>query len=232
MNKEQAITRINTIGKVGGYIALFAKILLIIGLVIGILGGTVLFAIPNDTFKFTISGKANLNVSLADVNMKELKEVADKTVDTTSISVNGNKYVSENVEIDEDNEVIKIDLTSNDIVITPKRVSAVVWSAVLHLLVTLITFIFVEKLCKSLKSCTSPFDEGVIKGIQNCAWALIPWAFVNTISDSIMESAFTNNFNISLGVNLNVLLIILLMFGLAYIFKYGAILQTESDETL
>jgi len=37
---------------------------------------------------------------------------------------------------------------------------------------------------------------------------------------------------ITFGIDFGVVLIILIVFALVYIFKYGAVLQQESDETL
>ena len=52
------------------------------------------------------------------------------------------------------------------------------------------------------------------------------------ISENVIESALTGGKNMLFSVDLSTVLVILLIFALTYIFKYGAQLQTESDETL
>ena len=47
-----------------------------------------------------------------------------------------------------------------------------------------------------------------------------------------METAFTSNIRTGFNIDIPTVIVILLLFGLAYVFKYGAVLQTESDETL
>ena len=92
---------------------------------------------------------------------------------------------------------------------------------------------FVGALCKAFRYCESPFEENVIKKMQNLAISLIPWTIISAIADSFATSLLdAGSFEFGIGVDMNVVLVIILIFGLVYIFKYGAVLQRESDETL
>ena len=62
--------------------------------------------------------------------------------------------------------------------------------------------------------------------------ALIPWTIVSTIINSILDSAKSGSASVSITLDLGVVLIVLAVLVLVYIFKYGAVLQQESDETL
>ena len=95
-----------------------------------------------------------------------------------------------------------------------------------------ITLLFAGKLCQAFRDCESPFEEKVVKQLNALAYSLLPWVVLGSLTESISESIFTNNFNLMIGVDLGMVLIILFIFVLAYIFKYGAVLQQESDETL
>ena len=101
-----------------------------------------------------------------------------------------------------------------------------------HLALTLVTLYFVGALCKAFRYCESPFEETVTKKMQNLAFSLIPWAFFSSITEMVAQGSFTGKMELSVGIDLNMVLIIVLIFALVYIFKYGAVLQRESDETL
>lgn len=68
--------------------------------------------------------------------------------------------------------------------------------------------------------------------MKNLAISLIPWVVLSNISDMFLQYIMTGNYNIALSINLKIVLVIVLIFALIYIFKYGAVLQQESDETL
>jgi hypothetical protein len=91
---------------------------------------------------------------------------------------------------------------------------------------------FASSLCKAFRDCETPFEDNVIKKMQNLAYSLIPWVFVSAATDSVVSSLTTNMVAITFGIDFGVVLIILIVFALVYIFKYGAVLQQESDETL
>ena len=68
--------------------------------------------------------------------------------------------------------------------------------------------------------------------MQNLAYALIPWAFATSFKDAATESLIKGGNDFAWSLDLGVVLVVLVVFLLVYIFKYGAILQQESDETL
>ena len=108
---------------------------------------------------------------------------------------------------------------------------AVVIAAV-GLAMTFITLWFVGNLCKAFRDCQSPFEENVIKKMKHVAIALIPWCIISSVSDSTFNSIVSGKPSFSLSVDLGMVLIVLVVLVLVYIFKYGAVLQQESDETL
>ncbi len=75
-------------------------------------------------------------------------------------------------------------------------------------------------------------EKNVIKKMQYFAYSLVPWAVVSMISDSIRESILNNKLSVMFSIDLGVVLIVLVVLLLVHIFKYGAVLQQESDETL
>ena len=102
-----------------------------------------------------------------------------------------------------------------------------------NVIMTLVTLFFVGFLCKAFRYCESPFEENVIKKMQNLAISLIPWTIISSIADNFITNLINvGNFELGISIDIKVVLVIILIFVLVYIFKYGAVLQRESDETL
>ena len=65
------------------------------------------------------------------------------------------------------------------------------------------------------------------------AISLIPWTIISSMAESFVANLLNvGSFEFGISVDFNVVLVIVLIFVLVYIFKYGAVLQRESDETL
>ena len=104
--------------------------------------------------------------------------------------------------------------------------------ATISMAMTVVSLFFAGFLCKAFKNCNSPFEENVIKKMQQFAYSLIPWVILTSISNSMINSLVSGKFNVNVSIDLTMLLVVLIILALAYIFKYGAVLQQESDETL
>lgn len=87
------------------------------------------------------------------------------------------------------------------------------------------------RLCRSIRSCRSPFDPDVIQKMKKLQLAMIPWAFISIFTDALAP-VFLMNARPSLTVNLDLLVVIFVLYSLMFIFQYGAQLQRESDETI
>ncbi|MCR5467443.1 MAG: DUF2975 domain-containing protein [Lachnospiraceae bacterium] len=232
MNKENAIIRINKIGNAGSIIALICKILIIIGLVLSIIGGCIMLAMPNDLFSVSVAGQGTLDIHLTGEGIMDDFSTAVVGSESGNISFDGQDFEMGGIEVSEDGKTLSVPLSGEGYEVTPGRIAILIWMAAVYLVLTLIMIILIGRLFKALKVCKSPFEENVIKDMQRCAWGLIPWAVADSVFDSLADSVFSNSFNFRLGVNLNVVFAILIILGLAQVFKYGAMLQTESDETL
>ena len=119
-----------------------------------------------------------------------------------------------------------------DVTLDLKALTWPLIAALICMIMTLVTIHFIKNLCKEIKVCESPFSEGVITNIKRLAYSLIPWVFISGITDSIVGSAFTGKVSIDLNIQLGMVMVVLIVLALAYIFRYGAVLQQESDETL
>ena len=236
MNKDNAISKINSIGKAGSIISKIAIVIMSIGAVTAILSGIFFVSVPKEDFMMEFDGNASLTLNTGSQLLSSLLGVGSGEMSSEfakgTMTVNGTEYSFVDADYDENSKTTTYSLKSDSIKITARRFAVVMWIAAAYAVINLILFIFVKKLCDALKQCSSPFEESIITGIQNCAWVLIPWAVFGGFFEGVMTTAFSSNIQTGFDLNIPVVLVILLLFGLAFVFKYGSVLQTESDETL
>ena len=241
--KEQAIQKINKIGKVSGIITVFCKIFVGLGIAILLLCSILCFCIPKDGVK-SVREKINtieintekFGTFLTDEEIEQLKsdlenemkvEIESGAVDVT---IDGEDFVPAAVERTE--QGFKIIGLENEYDIDVHKVAWAFLALALLLGLTQVTLYFVGFLCNAFRDCKSPFEENVIKKMQNLAYCLIPWTVAASLSDIVKNNILLGNKSVALSLDFGVVLMVLVVFLLVYIFKYGAILQQESDETL
>lgn len=228
--KEQVIQKINKIGKISGIITTIAKVLVGIGVVLTLVGTIICFVIPKDLLKFSVVGDvimemnyASLGVEVSDAEVAEMQEHMkwEFTGDADDFS-----------EVSVTDEKITMKGVYDDFSFSLRDLSGLLILALITMVMTLVTLFFVGALCKAFRDCQSPFEESVIKKMQHLAYALIPWTVVATVTNSIADSVMNHKMSLSFTLDLGVVLIVLVVLVLVHIFKYGAVLQQESDETL
>lgn len=245
--KEDAIKRIHTIGRVGVIIANIYKVLIII-LMLFILVGTVgLFMIPKDLLTLQFDSTVNLQIdpsavpgdssdatvknnlislsSLFDADSMYLVYADGTTIPITTSTLNEDQY--------KDGAHLDVRTTTPQTrTLTTQDLAWLLVAVLLYLVMSLVTVCFIGSLCTAVRYCDSPFDATIIKRMTNFAFSLIPWVFLSSLVNSVSDSITTGSSRISFSVNVGMILIILVIFALTRIFKYGAVLQQESDETL
>ncbi|MBQ7776765.1 MAG: DUF2975 domain-containing protein [Lachnospiraceae bacterium] len=230
--KEQAIQKINKIGKISSIIALIGKILVGIGMACVLIGAIVCFVIPEKTLTFTTKGVMEMEMDLSSMGISIPQEDIDAAQIEMLNSMNASSEGVETTEVFVTSDSIKMTGKTEEFSVSLKDLAWVwVW-VLITLVMTFITLCFISSLCKAFRDCQSPFEDNVIKKMEHFGYSLIPWAVVSTITNSISDSITNNKLSLNLTVDLGVVLIVLVVLVLVYIFKYGAVLQQESDETL
>ena len=234
--KEQAIQKINQIGKVSSIFALIAKILVGAGLVCSIIGAIICFAIPKELVEVTTAGAMVVDVdfSALGVDIPELQSDAAREEAITEIRESFEEDEDEFavVDVSMDEKGAQIAGTMAEYSFTIRDGAWAVVIATMALAMTFVTLCFISALCKAFRDCQSPFEENIINKMRNLAIALIPWCIISSVSDSTFNSIVSGKPNFSLSVDLGMVLVVLVVLVMVYIFKYGAVLQQESDETL
>lgn len=234
--KEQAIQKINQIGKISAIFALIGKIVVGAGLVCTIVGAIICFAIPEKLVEVTTAGAMVIDVDFSALG-SEVLDLQDEAKRQEAIAEMKQSMASEEdefkvVDVTMDETGAQIAGTMAEYSFTIRDGAWAVVIAALALTMTFVTLCFVGALCKAFRDCQSPFEENVIKKMKNLAIALIPWCVITSVSDSTFSSIIDGKPSFSLSVDLGMVLVVLVVLVLVYIFKYGAVLQQESDETL
>ena len=233
MNKENAIKKINTIGKVGSIISTICLVVTCIGIVCAILGGVVTAVLPKNLFTITFNDEAVMNIDVSTVAGETFTGLTDLNTGSLgqgTMSVNGETYTPDSVETNGDQ--ITAHYVGGGGILNSARVSIICWTAVVFGAISAFLLFLVKRICNGLKACESPFEESIIKNVELCSLTLIPWGIMGGITSNVVTSAFSASVKFGPSFSLSNVLVILLLFGLGFIFKYGAYLQTESDETL
>ena len=230
--KNEAVMKINKMGKVGGIIILVMKILLIIGFVGSLIGFITTSILPDDLVTFTMHGDADVVVDLSRFGA-DIFDKAGAAAESSTSSIAFNGSTLDVTDISHSGSIMNITASGQLSEFNFSSVSKLILVGMIDITMLLITMFFAGFLAKAFKTCESPFEENVIRKMRNFAISLIPWAVLSTITDNITNALFAGkDFYVHLGINLNMVFVILIVFALTYIFKYGGQLQKEADETL
>lgn len=236
--KEDAISKINKMGRIATIITVIAKIFIIMAL-IGVFAATVAAAfIPKDFLTVSTDSRFLVDISfssfgktLTDEELLQGRQEVEKILEEEA--ADGAGYGINAIDINNDSIYVDVTDTSNNIDFNLHSLVWVLSFVLFYLAMTLVTLFFIGFLFKAFQNCKSPFEQNVIKKMKNLAFSLIPWAVLSTVRDSVIRSFFTKSIQFNgIGIDLKIVMAVLIILALAYIFQYGAVLQQESDETL
>ena len=230
--KENAIKKINTLGKIGAIVAKVAKILMIVGTVMMIVAGIVLLVIPNNFMKMTVSGKMGIEINVEDYFGKEIDEDEINKVigENGSVDIDdGKEYIISDVKAEDG--VIKVSAETEEITYSLRKFSRTIFAGALVMAAWVVVLVFIEKLCKSFQKCETPFSDDVILNLKNFSISMIPWAIASTLGTELAALMSGGDIVIG-GIDLTYVFVALVIIGLTFVFKYGAMLQKETDEIL
>ena len=235
--KTQAIQKINRIGKAGSILTMIGRILLIIGAVGTLIGMiTIAIFVPRGMVTLTLDGNARFQVDLSETGKTLPKDVQDdinsgaSSYDFSYIGTDGTSY--------DMTEVIATDtgITASGsrpvTVFDVHELSYKLIPVLVTILAALVCMIFAGRLCKAFRDCETPFSENVIRCLQHLAYSLIPWTILSPVAENTARNLFSGDMNMVISLNLGMIVAVLFVFMLVAVFKYGAMLQQESDETL
>lgn len=235
MNKEKAINKINKYGKAGKIISIVMIVAVTLTTLTTLVAAIALKCLPENMMKLTIGTQAELVLDPTSVDpnfdMSQL-EVISKAFDSGNAGLNLGviRLRFDSAEVVGDTIVARADGSKG--AVSFNKIGNALFVVVVSLLLTLVSLFFAAKLCKSFEKCESPFADDVIKKMRYFAWSLLPWAVFSTIPENVISNIFGNNIEIGISLDMNIIFTVLVILALTVVFKYGAMLQQESDETL
>ena len=237
---ETIQTKVNRIGKAGKIVSIVLIVLLSIGAFSLLLAGGVCAVLPEDTVE--VSFRPNADVLVGRSILGQEWSRIDEIVAEAQEALTG-KY-GEVIQFEKTDRglLIRLDrLMEEGEVFRLRNALGAIWAGLVGIASAIVALVMFLKLCKAFEACRSPFDEAVIRRMNIFAWTLIVCAVVGSFAGSAAQSAvmaFQNagihvgakNFGVSL--DLYPIFAALIVFFLCMIFRYGAQLQREADETL
>lgn len=245
--KEQTISKLNKFGHVGQIIALVVRIIVIIALIGTIVGTIIVGAMPENLAAIHINSTAELemgsditrfigfdNASIPDDFFDDMDAAMEDDLSnavTFDIDELGMSFAYDRVE-ERDGSPVWFFTAEAPLEITKKTLMRPLILSDITLALVLVCVWFFGIMCKKLRYSRSPFATDFIDSMRNFAITLIPWVVMTSVTSTLSNGVFTNHMDFSFGINIGMLVIVVLMFVLIRIFRYGAILQQESDETI
>lgn len=231
--REKSVKTVNVIGLVGKILSIIAIVFTGLGMS-GVLIATIAMHILPKSFldvRINTGIKAIVDMSgFGDevVNALNSDEFAEGLENGASFNGNDISMASVRVEgsklyVDGETEITEINV---------RNIRIVLWLAVFSMAMAIVICVFVPRLSEAFRVCSTPFCNLVISRMNQLAICLIPWAIVTWIAEKVATSLMSNSVNLGVNVNFAFIGAVILLFGLVQIFKYGAVLQQEADETL
>ncbi len=230
--KQEVVAKINKFGKIGEVIAQISRVLLIMGAVILLAAGILMLAIPKDliTMDYFVGADMQLDLDAVGETITE-DDLAELDSEAHKISVSQNEMSIVSFDANQEENIVNIQMASQPTnIFSTGKIIVFIILEFLVLAATFVTMTFIIKLCKEFKTCETPFSESVIKRMKQVGYSMLPWFIVFPTAEAAANFLVSNNLNISLDPGM--LIMALVVLALTYIFKYGAMLQQESDETL
>lgn len=230
MESNNIQTKVNKIGKAGRIVSIVLIVLLSIGAAALILGGVATALIP-DAVEVNLAPVVDVKVkqSLVDMGNWELTEEA---LNEANVKVN-EEFEGVTLTKTDDGLLVHVDmLGTEETTFGIRDARKAIWAGLVSVASAIVTVVMFLKLCNAFQACRSPFDEPVIKRMNTFAWTLIVCAAVSCFARASVGALLSGWQRMSFNLNLTSVFTALMVFFLCMVFRYGAQLQKEADETL
>ena len=224
---ENSVKRkINVFGKVAKIITMIVIVFLLVAEGFLLVGGVIVAIVPKDAVTVDAAAQLDAKVDNAFFGIDEGKidvNVGDGKISVGEFNTDNVKMISENGKTGVNAGFGTFHFDLNDALL-------LIVYGIVYVASIVVALFFFRALMKEFMACDSPFSDGVVQKMRNFAIALIPCIAVVQIMNSAINSVFSQSFN--LDIDFISVAFVLIIFVLTMIFKYGAQLQKEHDETV
>ncbi len=224
--------KINNIGEAGNVISIILIVLQALG-TLALIAGLVVFALlPKDALSLGIAFDADATIgkSLIGAYMDKI-DPADLDDLNVTISAGEAKATEVKTTVEKTEDGLVAGISTSRINVPSSRIAYALLAALIKCVAALVVLIILNRLSKEFKRCDTPFADGVIRWMTVFAWVLLGASVFSQAASAVASALmFKNGFHFNL--NLTTVFITLIVLFLTMIFRYGAKLQHEADETL
>ncbi len=231
--KENAISKINKAGNIIHVITTILQVCLFIVIATMLITLVLCYVFPENLFSVQLKETAVFNIDLSEMDItfsEEEKQEIEKELLSSDVGLthNGTELTTDEIIVGDDYFQFNTDVDLSTLNFGTLRVVVII--VMLYSIMTLVTLFFLSSLAKAFKDCRTPFAQDIIKKMQRLAFSLIPWVLFSALRSTAIQ--YISSKQLSFSLELSPLLTMGIILALSYIFKYGAMLQQESDETL
>lgn len=219
IEKNKNIRNINRIGKIMKVLLRICQVFMVIGFIAVAAGMAVVMAVPIDDIRI----RPELHIDV-DYNTKDFDSSnSDLKLNNKKFDMDVEGFVvdiyTKTHKIDDKMSTLSVEGKSEEITGSEIRLFAMkkLIIAELFIAAAFVALTFGAKLAKALQKCETPFSDEIIMRLTRFGKSLIPLGII---------SLFTS------GISTGIIIPLLLLFLFISLFKYGAELQKEADETV
>jgi hypothetical protein len=235
---NSGIKKINTAGLIGYIVCILLIVCSVSCMVVTAIGTAAAIAVSKEN----VSARVSTNIDISStgnfleklnkyMNISGVENLSDLiTEDGETVKVN-DRDVSEVTVAKNEGGSFSVGVKTNEITFSTARIIASLVVSFIFLGAVTVMLHLLKALMKSLKTCETPFADDVIRNMTRFANSLIPVVVLNMLCGGLWN-AVTRGAEIGLTVNLGSVLVVAVIYLLVIVFRYGAQLQKESDETL
>ncbi|MEE0873249.1 MAG: hypothetical protein UIH27_07235 [Ruminococcus sp.] len=219
--------KINVFGRVGKIITTIIIVFLLVAEGFMLVGAVITAVLPNDCVSVDVAGTAEIHVDTDyfDINEGQIYlNVGDNKIALGGITDEQLKIYNNSpvvMRFDAKTAALHFDLRSAFFILMISMADAAAM---------VVALFFLRALMKQFMICDTPFSDGVIKKMRAFAISLIPTVAVAFVTDALGSEVLS--FFSNAHVDLLTVGFVVVIFILTAIFKYGAQLQKQYDETV
>jgi len=223
--KENNIQKINNMGKIGYIVSNICTVMLYVAVVACIVGGVMLLAVPYDAIKVTTAHTAVVEVDKVNNSALVTFETDGMTLEIDGITYN-------NISTEETLAKSTTTAASTPYTYSLRDVYIVFFTGAAVCAVFSILMKNIRDLFAAFRDCETPFTAEISDRLQKTGFLFIPVIVGGWIITAVQKYISTGVADISVHIDLTMVLLIIMVLMLSTVFRYGTMLQQESDETL
>lgn len=226
--KQEALERINSIGRIGLILTVIMSFACYMFMIFMIGAAIIIHNVPASLANVELSAQMLVDADFTGANLESaavhtlqgyLTEGQGAAVSFGSIVLYLTEYVPNSVGGTGTFGGILSTFSLNQLWVLPLYV-------VIILAATVVMLLFNGFFTRTLKHCKNPFDEAVIKDATNFSYALVIWGFIVAGVSAMLEGVFTGTVKIgTTGMTIIVLCIVIFFF--IRIWKNAAIIHNN-----